>query len=719
MKLFLCLLLAVSLAQSVGAAEPQVWSVNSRSDVLRGDARGVSIDQDGTITLAPQFTETLKTGQQYIWSSALNRSGDLYVGTGPEGKIFRVDSSGKSAELADLAELNVSALAIGSDGALFAATSPDGKVYRIDANGKVEVYFEPKEKYIWSLAVLPDGLAVATGDSGKIFKVKAAGASATSSLLYDTSETHVISLAARDGGELFAGTDSNGLVMRFGRDGRPFGLLDSPLREVHGLSVGPDGSVYVLVIGDSVSAPKPEAAQPATAPENKPVTLERTLPVETPVKSRYDLSAARSAVYRILPDGSSDLLWASPSVVGFSIEADRSGRGALIGTSDKGRIYEISNTGNEKLIAQTDASQISTLRSTPQALFATSSNQGSVYRSAAGTGEGTYESAVLDSRSTSSWGRIWWRSSGAVSIQTRTGNTEKPDETWSDWSAASSDQKGSPISSPKARYIQWKATLRPARLGADPDRTALREVNLAFSPRNIQPEILSLTVLPTNVGLASNPPVQIDPNIELSGMDPVTFGLPNAAVPPRRVWQRGAVSLQWTAEDRNGDKLVYDVYFREIGDVAFKLLRGGLTDNFLAVDGQALADGRYVFRVVARDTPSNPAALALSGDRFTEPVDIDNTPPVVTAAGTPQTVGNKTRLVFEAADATGYITRGEYSVNGGEWISVYPDDGISDSPRERFTIEVNPTADANEYAVAIRVYDAVGNSGAARQVFRR
>ena len=49
-------------------------------------------------------------------------------------------------------------------------------------------------------------------------------------------------------GNLYAGTDSNGIVMRFGADGKPFGLLDSPLREIHELAVGPDGSVYVLAL---------------------------------------------------------------------------------------------------------------------------------------------------------------------------------------------------------------------------------------------------------------------------------------------------------------------------------------------------------------------------------------------------------------------------------------------------------------------------------------
>jgi sugar lactone lactonase YvrE len=692
------------------AGGPQLWSVNTRAEVLKGDARGVSIDADGTITLAPNLTEVFKTGQQYIWSSAVDGAGNVYLGTGGDGKVFKVDASGKDTLFADLGEMNVTALAVAKNGDLFAGTSPDGKVYRIGSGGNAEIYFEPKEKYIWSLAALPDGLAVGTGDGGKIYKVRSANASPEASLLFDTSETHIIALAVDKAGNLYAGTDSNGLVMKFGADGRPFGLLDSPLREIHGLDIGPDGSLYVLALGESASTAKP--AEPAAATAT-PVAVAAEIQAPEPAsKSRYDLKDAKTAVYRILSDGSTDIMWTSATISGFAVYAHKTGTGVLIGTSDKGRIYNIGNDGREALVLQTGAGQISTIRQAGQSLVATSSNQGSFYRFGPDTvGEGTYDSSVLDAKTTATWGRIWWRAHGMVTIQTRTGNTDKPDETWSPWSTSISDQAGSQIVSPKARFLQWRAVLKPMA-----DMTSLSEVNVAFVARNIAPEVLSINVLPTNVGLAANPPVQIDPNIALSGMDPSSFGIPIVTVPPRRVYQRGARALQWTAEDRNADKLVYDVFYRQAGDTKFKLLRGDVTDSFLSIDGQSLADGRYIFKIVARDTPSNPVTLALLGERITEPIDIDNTPPAVTA-GQPQVIGDKGRVTFDATDAASYLTRAEYSINGGDWMPVYSDDGISDSPRENYTIDV-PLRTSGEFAVTIRVYDVNGNSGNTRAVLR-
>jgi hypothetical protein len=459
-----------------------------------------------------------------------------------------------------------------------------------------------------------------------------------------------------------------------------------------------------LALNDSVSA-----APPPTTPEtsqNKTVTAKtNTIPtVQTPPKSRYDLTNAKSVVYRILPDGGSDVIWNSADISAFSISAQQNS--VLIGTSDKGRIYSVTNDGRETLLLQSDEGQISTFKTRGNQIFATSSNQGKLFRFDAKTeAQGTYESPVLDAKSTANWGRIWWTSVGNVVLQTRSGNTQNPDETWSDWSASHTDQKGGQISSPKALYLQWRAVLKSSG--------TLSEVNVSYIGRNIAPEVLSIEILPTNIGLLPNPPIQLDPNIELSGLSSSDFGIPEMQIPPRKVFLRGARSLQWTAEDRNGDKLEYSIYFREIGEANFKLLRDKLTDNFFAIDGTALADGRYIFKIVASDSPSNPANLALTGERLSEPVDIDNTAPEVSVIGAPQVSGENVRVVFEATESSSYINRAQYSINGGDWQNVYADDGISDSQRERYTLNI-PLKMAGEYIITLRVFDANGNIGNAK-----
>src|SRR6185295_12279301 len=78
----------------LNAGQPAVWETSGRSDLLKGDARGVSISDTGVLMLAPKITEVFNTQQTYIWSTALDNQGNVFLGTGHDGKIFRVPATG-------------------------------------------------------------------------------------------------------------------------------------------------------------------------------------------------------------------------------------------------------------------------------------------------------------------------------------------------------------------------------------------------------------------------------------------------------------------------------------------------------------------------------------------------------------------------------------------------------------------------------------------------
>jgi len=701
------------------AGQPAIWETSGRADLLKGDARGVSISDTGVLMLAPKVTEVFNTQQTYIWSSTADNLGNVFLGTGHDGKIFRIKPDGTAALLYDAAELDVTAL-VARDDVVYAGTSPDGKVYRITSDGKAEVYFDPEDKYIWSLALLADGsLAVGTGDNGKLYRVRSAGAKPEVSLLASTNQTHVISLAVTAQGDLIAGTDSGGLVLRVSPEGKTFALFDTALREIHALSVAPDGSIYALALSDAAatargpSAPAPTASPTDAATPSTTVTItaidEQGTPIAnqaTQTRSRSDVSNARSAVFRILPDGATDVVWSSPTVTAFAITPGLQPGTVLIGTSDKGRIYSVTNDGRDTLLLQTSEGQISSLFTRGSQVYAASSNQGKLFNfGAALVNEGSYESPVRDAKLTASWGRLWWRGGGNVEMQTRTGNGGRPDGTWSDWSNIYKDTNGNQITSPRARFIQWRATMRSVA----PAAAWAEDVSVAYLPRNVAPEVLSITALPIGVGLQQVVQVTIDPNVESSGLDPSVFG-PVAQVPPRRFYQRGARSFQWQAEDRNGDTIEYAIYYRGLNDQTFRLLKDKLRDTFYTIDGATLADGRYVIKVVASDAPDNPSGQKLTGERLSEPVDIDNTPPVIKTMSPPQILSDTVKVVFTVDDATGKVKRGDASIDGGTWSPVFPDDGIADSGHEVYTVEFPVTA-AGEHTISLRAFDASGNVG--------
>src|SRR6185503_17104706 len=162
---------------------------------------------------------------------------------------------------------------------------------------------------------------------------------------------------------------------------------------------------------------------------------------------------------------------------------------------------------------------------------------------------------------------------------------------------------------------------------------------------------------------------------------------------------------QWQAEDRNSDTLEYAIYYRPLNESTFRLLKDKLRDNFYTIDGATLADGRYIVKIIASDAPDNALGQALSGERLSEPVDIDNTPPTLRAITLPQANGGSgARAGFEVTDATGKIKKADFSLDGAPWTPIFPDDGIADSGLERYSVDL-PVMTPGEHTISLRAFD--------------
>jgi sugar lactone lactonase YvrE len=728
--------LALALvAAPVFASGPVFWEISKQDDVLKGDARGVSIAENGAITLAPAFNLVYDTKEAYIWSSTTDSAGNIYLGTGHEGRIFKVEPGGAGRLLYDAGELDVTALVTDPQGNLYAGTSPDGKIYKITPAGQQSTFCDPGDKYIWALAFDPatSTLYAGTGDKGVIYKIDPAG---KFSALADTNETNVVSLVMDKSGNVIAGTDPTGLVLRVSPTGKLFALFDSPMQEIHSLAVATDGSIFALGVNQQGGSQKPVSigtSSTSSISSEGSVTITASDDQEqTPVVSSPDLSGAfnqssgrrkaegaRSAVFRIAPDGGNEVCWRSSDSVGFGLRPLPDGR-VLVGTGTKGRIYQIAQDRSYTLLIQSPEDQTSTIFAIGDNLYATSSNLGRLYRiGRESVSEGTYVSPVRDTRFAGHWGVINWRGAGNLELQTRSGNTETPDATWSDWSASYRNQSGDQVTSPPARFIQWRASLKSVSASspqlARSNQTklaaaALQSVVVAYLPRNQAPEIGSVSVLPPGIALQEMP-LSIDPSIASSGLDPQLFGAPSN-VPPRRFFQKGARTLTWQVSDPNDDSLVYKVLYRTLADDEWHLLADNLTQAYYTIDGNRLPDGDYVLKVVASDSPGNPAALSLTDDEATDAIEIDNTPPIIKVSG-PSINGQTAEVSFDAQDATSRIVRGEYSVDGATWQLIFPLDGIADSAHEVFKVSVRFDK-PGEHLIAFRCADSSSNIGTSK-----
>src|SRR5688572_19991683 len=268
-------ILLLFLTVPLFAVTPVFWEIRTYDEFRKGTLANLSISSDDRLILAPRFESVFNTDQPFIWSVAADSRGNVYLGTGHEGRVYKVDSSGKGTIAADLGELDVFTLAVDGRDVLYAATSPDGKVYKIEAGGQPQVFFDPDVKYIWGLAFdKQNRLIVATGDKGVIYRV---GPDGKGESFYDTDETHVISLAIDAAGNVIAGGDPKGYLYRISPDGKAFVLYDSGMREMHALTIASDGTIYAAVVNSRPGLTS--TSVPTLVPENSPAGGEGTVTI--------------------------------------------------------------------------------------------------------------------------------------------------------------------------------------------------------------------------------------------------------------------------------------------------------------------------------------------------------------------------------------------------------------------------------------------------------
>ena len=709
------------------AAAPMFWRVSTQEEFLRGEVDQVSVDADGQLVLGPSTELVYETTAPFLWS--VTRVGQsLWIGSGSDGKVFRVAQDGTTTTVYDAAEQNIHAVAPSGADAAYIGTSPDGAVVRVTPDA-AETVFDPDEKYIWAIAVADDGTVfVATGDRGRIYQIPPDG---ESTLFYDTEATHVLALAFDSNGHVLAGTGAPGQVFRITRDGRAFVVLDSPFDEVRALRSTATGTLYAVAVSQSPDRTPPSLAPaPSSSPGVPTVSTSTSItavvvadatpssqPTPQASNAATPAQAGKGAVYRIEPDGVWDVVWQSSIDSPYDIALDDDGR-LIVGTGGSGKIFRVSEDPSRVvLLTRAPAEQVTSIVSgSDGGMYYVTANPGKVYRLPTARGTvGTYLSEVRDTETVTAWGTVRWHAAtpgdSAVRLFTRSGNTETPNRTWSPWSEGYTDPDGSRISSPKARYIQWRAELR-----GTVDAPTLFSVTTAYLPRNLHPAITSLNVHDPGVVFqrpfsSGDPPIAgLDDEAEARARDTgdaddesqrTTLG--------RRVYRKGLQTFVWTARDQNKDRLQFDVLYRSETDNTWQSLRKELGATIFTWDTTSTPDGTYVVRIVASDSPSNAPGMALTGAAESAPFDIDNSPPHITVEPV-RSEADGTVVPFVVTDTHSPVQHVEYSLNTERWQIVYPLDGIPDSREERFEVSL---AAADVPRLIIRATDAMNNTATA------
>lgn len=693
-----------------------LWTQRTKQQFELGDVIGAGVTSEGDVRLAP-VVERIKelTEDNYIWTILPEGKDTALLGTGNYGRIYRVHRNGTLQLLYDSPEVGIHSLARDSQGNLYAGTAPNGIIFKISPSGQAIEWVKTGEKYVLCLAVGPDGTVYAgTGPKGRIYAISPQG---VKRLFFTTRENHVLCLVVGPKGEIYAGCSEEAIVYRIDPQGKGSALADLDDRAVTALTVDSAGNIYA-----------------GTSP--------------------------KGMIVRISPQGETKTLYqiSNSAVMGLALR-DNGQLYAVAGTN----IYRISPDEVVTELDNDDQNQFLCLGVDGDDLWAGSGNVASVYHIGGRPNRGEYLSPVRDTGNISRWGRISWQAvlpeGTSIKLQTRTGNTIEPDPTWSDWSPVYTDPSGSPITSPSARYIQYRAILESSN-GASPQ---LKSVTISYLPANRGPKV---NFTEPNVGDVLSGTKTIRWTATDPDKDVLTYELYYSR-DGGKTWERidgetkeketkpSAPSQPPSAETREGtakpeekplseEQVLAQVTEEIQKDPTLSPEEKQLLDSFLpqivreavgkspkperpvpvampgagssgrviketsfSWDTTQVPDGEYFLKVIATDRRSNPTDW-LSDEAILGPVLVVNERPKLFPG--PVMINSARQIKVEGlVTAKLPIATVSYRIDNGDWIAAQPVDGVFDSPRESFQV-ITDSLTPGDHSLEIRVVDLANNA---------
>jgi len=626
------------------ARAPQVWVVDKFEEFVKGEFKGVSITTDGKLKLGLASEAIYNPEELCTWVCAADASGNIYAGTWMPARVLKIDPNGKRAILAEWSdEVGVLSLMVSGDGSLYCGLVPSGKVYRI-SDGERKLIADLKGEHPWALAMhKDDGVLIATGPNGRIYRVM----KGELSLFAELPDRHAIAMAV-DGDGVYVGTNPKGRVYRIDSLGRVHSVFEAPSATVQCMALDDGGNLYVGTAG-------------------------------------------QARIYILRKDGSINEVSKLDGKHVFAMA--RYGRHVIAAVCPKVKLYQVDADGSVEQLYKGNEAFVTSIAAIPGGkLFATIAGGGGVLSFYPSKREWVvYESPVKDAGTVARWGAIRWYADvpdgSSVVIETRSGNTAVPDGSWSNWSEPY-PMSGAIVSSPPARYIQFRAKLYMSDDGKSPN---LKRVELTYMPQNRPPELT------------------------------IKQPTPGAII-------SGTYKVQWDGKDPDKDRLSFEVQYSSDGTSWVSIEEpkptkekdkeaeqkaqtekpqdAATTKSEISWDTTKVRDGIYYIRVVASDSISNPVD-AKQTERIVHPVIVDNTPPEVWHPVPGERLTEPPKKV-RCYDATTFIASAEYRIDGGEWIAAACGDGVFDSKNEDVLIDISRLP-AGKHTLELRVRDGAGN----------
>lgn len=659
-------LILLSLTLTLSAVQVKKIEVRCYTDFEKGELKGTSIDSQGRLFLGPTVKTIKGPEKEYYLSADISRTGELFIGTGHHSALFRLNPKTQVLEkIFESEQLDFYALLINRKNDIYVASSPNGKIYHIDKKKKVNVVFDPGDKFIWEIKEDRSGDVIcAVGNSGGLYRIKPGG---DVSKICETEDSHLISLYITRDNAILAGSGDRGVLYKI-ENRKVKVLYDSPLEEIRGICEDNQGNIYFTGTRGVVRKRI-----------NQSVNMLE--PIFSNIKEEKKKVKEKGILYCLHANGTVEQIWSSPDEYIYTVCHDPKDDSILVGTGNSGRIYRVKNDGEFSLVYESESAQVYKIIRGKNGFTVICNNTAAIVNLGESVmNQGTYFSEIYDLEVQSRLGRVYWDSdisSGMkVTLFFRAGNSNIPDNTWTDWSPPFTDVRNSTVNIIGYRYFQLKIKLNSSNIRGTP---FLNNFRVYYLQSNLKPLIKSIDIMKTN---HKAPRLKKKKDIPASGKH---------------------LQVKWIAKDPNNDELKYSVFLKKTSDLNWIPYKKDIPENSLKLNMELFGDGIYVIKVIADDSLDNPPSTARSVSKISGSFIIDSTAPLLS-----DLVRAGNQMKFKVNDLTSLISEVLYSYDGELWYPAIPDDMINDSRIETYAFRLKSGNQAK--IIFIKIADEFGNS---------
>lgn len=713
-----------------GGATTNTWTQSTESEFDKGTKQNISVRDTGEVCLSQKMEPIRGIESAFVWSMAVDAQNQVFVGTGDPGTVYLIKNGSEAVEVLKSPELYIQSLAADKQGNIYAGTAPRGIIYKISTTGKATIFCSLPAPYIWGMAVDSDShLIVATGNEGILYKISPDGVPA---VFFDSPETNLLDIVLDQDNNVFVGTEPHGLIYKITPSGQAFVIYDASESEIHCLAMDSLGNIYAgTASGAQTQIPGVPAAQPPpmqsevvtplfkegetwdlNLPEASSLVHARTISQHRPVPKDVARTAQVKSmpnvpnyIYKIAGDGLTQKIFETDKafILGLSLDTKNN---LYVVTGNEPGVYKVFENETVSSLVDMDEVQVLCCLNTPDnELYVGTGNVGKVYKIFPFfEEEGTFISQVFDTTVLSDWGCITWEGTQPegtkITLATRSGNCENPDTTWGNWSAFYT-MPGERIASSASRFLQYKARMQTTHADVTP---ALNAVSLSYLPKNQPPNIV-IFELEKEPSVTSKKPSDTKPDSKVDSKVQ-THSI------QKQHHQIAQKNIKWEVEDPNDDTLQVTIYYKGVDEKAWKVIdRNIQKKGGYAWDTLRLPDGKYQIKMVVSDSSDNPPETAFDVENILQPMVIDNSRPAFRSVNT--TSKGEGIYVISGAVKDDYsnIIRVQYTLDGQEWISASPVDGVFDSFDESFQITIKQIP-PGDYTIVVNAFDSEGNIGA-------